>query len=363
MILLDVVFMRFKVITNSTYGIYLQLTFRRLLVTSGFTLALIGLFLADLAIGSSGLSLHQVLEAIFQPERCDSLVRAIVWDYRLPWSLMAVVVGFSLGLAGAVMQTILNNPLASPYTLGVSVGAGFGAAMVYALGLSLIKLPRSLEIYIVPLNAFIFALLTCVLIIGIGRVRGFTYETLILAGIAVSFLFHSLLSLMEYFASEEALQAIVFWLFGSLLKATMLKVAVVSLVLVASMIVLMRYCWEITILRLGDDKAQALGVNPGKVRLITLIVVSILTAVAVCFVGIIGFIGLVAPHIARFLVGDDARFLLPVSGLAGACMLSAAAIACKSIIPGSIIPIGIVTSFVGVPFFLYLVLRGKRGVW
>ncbi len=355
--------MKYRIVTSGAYEVYVQLTLKRLLVVLGFLCALLGLFLTDLAIGSSGLSLRQVIDAIFWPDKCNTIVRAIVWDYRLPWSLMAVVVGFSLGIAGAVMQTILNNPLASPYTLGVSAGAGFGAALVYALGFSIIKLPSALEIYVVPLNAFIFALLTCMLIIGIGKVRGFTYETLILAGIAVSFLFHSLLSLMEYFASEEALQAIVFWLFGSLLKASMLKVGVVSAIMIMSVIILMRYCWEITILRLGDEKAQALGVSAGRIRLIALIVVSILTAVAVCFVGIIAFVGLVAPHIARFLVGDDARFLLPASGLAGACILSAAAIACKSIIPGSIIPIGIVTSFVGVPFFLYLVMRGKRGVW
>jgi len=116
-------------------------------------------------------------------------------------------------------------------------------------------------------------------------------------------------------------------------------------------------------LRLGDERAKALGINPEKLRLEVFLCISVLTAIAVCFVGIIGFIGLVAPHIARFLVGEDSRFLIPMSGLVGSCILSSSAIACKSIIPGAIIPIGIVTSFIGVPFFIYLIVKGRKGVW
>ena len=341
--------------------VYRGLIYRRLLVLVSFVLATFGLFLLDLCVGSSGIPIGDVISALIG-ECNNSIVSVIVWDFRLPWSLMAVAVGFALGVSGVVMQTILNNPLASPYTLGISAGAGFGAALVYSLGISLIAVPGCGEL-VVPLNAFLFAFLTCLLILGIGKARGFTYETLVLAGIAVAFLFHSLLSLMEYFASEEALQAIVFWLFGSLVKSTLPKVMIVSAVTAVSLAVLLRMSWELTLLRLGDDRARALGVNPERARVIAMLVVSVLTAVAVCFVGIIGFVGLVAPHIARMLVGEDSRFLLPVSGLVGASILSAAAIVCKTLIPGAIVPIGIVTSIIGIPFFLYLVVRGRRGVW
>ncbi len=343
-------------------SIYKIIIARRITVLLTFAMLTFALFLADLCIGSSGLSPITVLRALFT-DNVSNVVHAIIWDFRLPWSLMAVLVGFALGVAGAVMQIILNNPLASPYTLGISHGAGFGAAMVYALGISILGPLARYVHYIVPLNAFVFALLTCALIMIIGKIRGFTYETLILAGIAISFLFSALLSLMEYFASEEALQAIVFWLFGSLIKSSILKVEIVAAVTAVSLAVLLRYSWELITLRLGDDKARALGVDPEKVRVITMIVVSVLTAAAVCFVGIIGFVGLVAPHIVRFLIGEDARFLLPASGLAGSVILSASAIAAKTVLSGAILPIGIVTSIIGIPFFLYLVIRGRRGVW
>ncbi len=346
----------------SYISIYKSIVARRILVLTMFLVLTFCLFLADLCIGSSGISPLVVLKALFS-NSVSSVVHAIVWDFRLPWSLMAVIVGFALGVAGAVMQIILNNPLASPYTLGISHGAGFGAAMVYALGISILGPLTKYVHYIVPINAFVFALLTCALIMIIGKIRGFTYETLILAGIAISFLFSALLSLMEYFASEEALQAIVFWLFGSLIKSSILKVEIVTAVTLVSLVVLLRYSWELVTLRLGDEKARALGVDPEKVRVVTMVVVAILTAAAVCFVGIIGFVGLVAPHIARFLVGEDARFLLPTSGLAGSIILSASAIAAKTILSGAILPIGIVTSIIGIPFFLYLVIRGRRGVW
>jgi len=347
---------------RGTVVIYRSIIFRRVITLLSFSILTFALFITDLCIGSSGLSISQVFDTLFNINT-NSIVKAIIFDFRLPWSLMAIVVGFSLGIAGAVMQTILNNPLASPYTLGISHGAGFGAALVYSLGISILGKLTTYTQYIVPINAFIFALITCAVIVLIGKIRGFTYETLILAGIAMSFLFSALLSLMEYFASEEALQAIVFWLFGSLIKSTLINVTIVSIVMIASTIVLVKMSWELTSLRLGDDKARALGVNPERVRLITMIIASVLTAVAVCFVGIIGFVGLVAPHIARFLVGEDSRFILPTSGLAGSIILSGAAIASKTVMGGAILPIGIVTSIIGIPFFLYLVIRGKRGVW
>ena len=169
--------------------------------------------------------------------------------------------------------------------------------------------------------------------------------------------------MLEYLASEETLQAIVFWLFGSLLKATWMKIAITSAVLVVVTLILMKDAWKLTALRLGDERAKSLGIDVERMRLKVLVLISLLTAVAVCFVGTIGFVGLVGPHIARMLVGEDQRYLIPMSGLGGALILSAASVCSKMVVPGAIFPIGIVTSFIGVPFFMFLILRKKRGFW
>jgi iron complex transport system permease protein len=273
---------------------------------------------------------------------------------------MAIAVGLCLGIAGAEMQTILDNPLASPFTLGVSAGAGFGAALALVLGVAIVPCPGE---YLVPINAFFFSLFTCLLIYCISRTRRASPETMILAGIALLFLFHSLLALLQYLASEEALQAVVFWLFGSLLKATWPKVGFIFAMLVVAVPLLARDAWKLTALKLGDERAKGLGIDAERLRLKSFLIISILTAAAVCFVGTIGFIGLVAPHIARMLVGEDQRFFLPISGLAGAGLLSAASTGSKMIIPGVVIPIGIVTSLIGVPFFFFLILKISRRYW
>jgi len=318
------------------------------------------MFLADISIGPAWLSIGNVLSAIFIPDSADATTHVIVWDLRLPVALMALVVGATLAIAGAEMQTILDNPLASPYTLGVSAGAGFGAALAIVIGVGVVPIG---EQFLVPINAFFFSMITCILIYFIGRTRALSKETIVLAGIAILFLFHSSLALLQYLASEEELQAIVFWLFGSLMKVTWTKLAVVAAVLVIITPLLVKDAWKLTALRLGDEKAKSLGVDIEKLRLRVLICVSILTGAAVCFVGTIGFIGLAGPHIARMLVGEDQRFFLPASALSGAVLLSASSIASKLIIPGAILPIGIVTSFIGVPIFISLILRTRRAYW
>jgi iron complex transport system permease protein len=339
--------------------VYREILYRRIKIIIIFLILCLILTLLNMITGPMKISLNEILINIVYTH--NKTVHVVVWDCRLPWTLMAVMIGGALGLAGLEMQTILNNPLASPYTLGVSAGAGFGAAVAYVLGLRV--LPAVPVEFIVPANAFFFAFLTCMLIMFIGRIRDFTSETLVLGGIAIAFLFHSMLALLEFFASEETLQAIVFWLFGSLTKATLLKSQVVFTVLTVVSILLLFRSWKITALRLGDEKAESLGINVKNLRIEILFYVSLLTSVAVCFTGIIAFVGLVAPHIARILIGEDHRFLIFGSILCGATVLSAGAIVSKVIIPGAIFPIGIITSMIGVPFFLFLVIRGRKQIW
>ncbi|MDZ7890284.1 MAG: iron ABC transporter permease [Rhodoferax sp.] len=314
--------------------------------------------LLDTATGPAMLPVGLVAKAVLGAPVDDS-VQAIVWSIRLPVALTALVVGASLGLSGAIMQTILNNPLASSYTLGISAGAGFGAALVIVLGASL-PVP---EAYAIPLNAMLFAGLACGGVYFIGGARRASAEGLVLAGIALLFLFQAMTSLLQMVASPESLQQIVFWLFGSLQKAGWTKLWIMLTVLAACIPWLMADVWRLTALKLGDARASALGVNVRALRLRSFVLISALTSVAVAFVGTIGFVGLVAPHVARMLAGEDQRGFLPLSALCGAALLSLASVASKTISPGAIFPIGIVTSLIGVPFFIGLVLRTRRVYW
>ncbi len=312
-------------------------------------------FAVDVATGPALLPLGQVVRTLVGLT-ADPMVNAIVHGLRLPIALMAVLVGAALGVSGAVMQTVLNNPLASSYTLGISAGAGFGAALAILVGASL-PLPEG---WAVPLSAFLFAGLACALVAGAGRIRGATPELLVLAGIACLFLFQALQSLLQFLASPEALQQIVFWLFGSLTRASLPKVAVVAAVLAVVLPLVLRDAWRLTALQMGDERARALGVRVDGLRLRALVAVSLLTGAAVAFVGTIGFIGLVAPHVARMLVGADQRHMLPASALFGAVLLSAASIVSKLLVPGTVFPVGIITALIGVPFFAWLLLSAGR---
>ena len=339
-------------------ALHARLSMQRLTMLAVGVTALVFTTVVDVATGPSMLPVTAVARSVFGLTQ-DRTVDAIVWAIRLPVAVMAVVVGAALGLTGAIMQTILHNPLASSYTLGISAGAGFGAALVIVLGVAL-PVP---EAYGVPASAFMFAGLACAGVWAIGRAGGATSEMLVLGGIALLFLFQALLSLLQFVASPEALQQIVFWLFGSLQKATWTKVVVVLVVLLACAIPLVLDAWSLTALKLGDERARGLGVDVRSLRLRSFAFISALTGVAVAFVGTIGFVGLVAPHIARILLGEDQRSFLPGSALAGALLLSVASIASKTIWPGAIIPIGIVTALTGVPFFLWLVMRSRRAFW
>ncbi len=339
-----------------TYG---ALMTRRLLWLVLALAAVLAVALGDILTGPAFLNVGEVVRALFSPSGADPMVRAVVHAIRLPMTTMALIVGASLGLAGAGMQTILGNPLASPYTLGFSAAAGFGAAATILFGFTLPLIPQ----LTVPAMAFLAAGVACALVYGLAHLRGASSEVMILAGIATLFLFQSMQSLLQYMAAPEVLQEIVFWLFGSLLKATWFSVAVSGAVLVLGAGLLARDAWRLTALRLGDARAQSLGVNVKALRLRGFGTVSLLTAGAVAFVGTIGFVGLVAPHLARMLVGEDQRIFLPMSALMGALVMCGASIASKLISPGAVVPIGIVTALIGVPFLFALILTRRARHW
>lgn len=344
----------------SVHMLYRQAMARRLLVLVIAGITLLMTTLLDIAVGPAMLPIREVVDALLGHPSSLS-VQAITWTIRLPVAMTALVVGATLGLSGAMMQTILNNPLASSYTLGISAGASFGAALVIVLGLSLpFALP---ETYAIALSAIVFSGIACAGVYLIGGTRNANAEALILAGIALLFLFQALTSLLQMIASPEALAQVVFWMFGSLQKASWGKLAIMVTVLVLCIPFLVRDVWLLSALKLGDARATALGVPVRTVRLRAFALISTMTGVVVAFVGTIGFVGLVAPHLARPFVGEDQRALLPASALTGAILLSLASVASKSISPGAIFPIGIVTALVGVPFFIGLIVHMRRGFW
>ncbi|AXW88649.1 iron-siderophore ABC transporter permease [Lonsdalea britannica] len=338
---------------------YQHIVRHRLLMMAILAMAIVASLLLDFVLGPSGLPLKTLWQTLTDPAAADAGIRVIVWDIRLPYALMAVVVGLALGLAGAEMQTILNNPLASPFTLGVSSAAAFGAALAIVLGIGIPGIPAQ---WFISANAFLFALLAALLLDAITRWTQVATSGVVLFGIALVFTFNALVSMLQFVANEDTLQGLVFWTMGSLARASWEKLGVLLLVLAVVMPLSMMNAWKLTALRLGEDRAISFGINVRRLRLATLLRISILSALSVAFVGPIGFIGLVAPHIARLIFGEDHRFYLPASALTGALVLSLASVVSKNLLPGVIIPVGIVTSLVGVPFFLSIILRHRGNV-
>lgn len=282
----------------------------------------------------------------------------IVWGLRLHRILMGIVGGIGLAIAGAVMQGILKNPLASPFTLGISSAASFGAAMAIIMGAGFMG-----GEWLIIGNAFVFTLLAAGAVYGLAKYKGVTPETMILAGIAISYLFSAMTSFLQYIGHAEQVQEVVFWSMGSLGRSSWDKVWIVSAVIAICLPYLIIKSWDINAMGAGDETAKSLGVNVERTRVISMMLVSFITASVICFTGTIGFIGLVAPHITRMAIGGDHRFLLPASALVGALLLLGADTLARTILAPVILPVGIMTAFLGVPFFVYLFMRRKREFW
>ena len=335
---------------------HVRLARRRLAVLAALA-GLLGLLaVADAVIGGAPMPLETLVGAIVDPAGALPIDRQIVWDIRRPMTATAVVVGASLAVAGAVMQTALGNPLAEPYTLGISSAAGFGAALAVVTGFASTGIGAFIG---VSGSAWLFAMLATGIILTAARLRGRGTEGMILVGIAVVFLFTALLHLMQYVASAMQLEQVVFWTLGSLTRATWPQIGMAALVLLVCGILLGRRSWTLTCLQLGDERARALGIPVGRVRTTVLVMSALLAATGVAIAGTIGFIGLVGPHIARLLLGGDQRYLLAGAALCGSLLLVGASLAAKLIQPGVILPVGIITAIIGVPVFLAVIMRTR----
>ena len=307
-----------------------------------------------LCVGASGMGFREILSSLFTD---NGRGHSIIWMLRLPRIVTAALVGFGMGLAGAVFQAILRNPLASPYTLGVGSSAGFGAVSV------ILFFGGGFQTWRVACGAFLFSLISAALILAVAKMKRASSETMVLTGIAQMFLFSSLTSLFQYMGTMEQVHEIVFWFFGSLSKAGWREIGLIAAMILVPFPALLRRAWDFNLLSSGDEAALALGVNVNRLRMSAVVSASLVTAGGICFTGVIGFVGLVAPHITRMVIGNDHMFLLPSSALVGAVIVVAADTLGRTLWSPQVIPLGIVTSFIGVPFFFYLLMKRSREYW
>ena len=344
--------------TNGSLEAYGRVALRRTVLCT--VLAVLGVccVLADLVIGSGSLSLGEVVGAVLHPGGADRMVRTIVWDVRMPITFTAAVAGVGLALSGSLMQTILHNPLAEPFTLGISAAAGFGAALAIVFQASIVGvLPWLGADLAIAGNAFLFSLGAVGFVAVFAARRGLRTETVTLLGIAIHFVFSALLAMIQYTADANQLQGLVFWMLGSLLRTGWTKLGINVAILLALLPVLVLNAWAMTAVRAFGDSASVMGVRVARLRLVLLFCAALLAGGVTATIGIVGFVGLVAPHAARMLVGEDQRFALPVTAALGMIVTVAASLVSKLVIPGVVLPIGMVTALLGLPFFIAQVLR------
>lgn len=328
--------------------------------TKKVRLALAGLlfFLAVLAFlnlltGANGLHVEDIFKF------SNSNFELVLFQIRLPRVIAGALVGALLGLSGAIMQGVLKNPLASPFTLGVSSSAGFGAS--FAIIILQAYTNESINAnFSIAFFAFIATLLCMTIILLLGKFASLSPSSMILAGVGLSSLFHALTMFLQYFADDIEVSATLFWTFGDLAKSSQIENCIMFFTFVPIYIFFLFNYWKMDALNFGDDSAKSRGVKVDSFRAISLLFASLLSAIAVSFLGIIGFIGLIAPHVIKIVLGGSYKWVLTLSPLVGAILILSADFLAKILLPPIIIPIGIITSFMGVPIFLYLLLKRAK---
>lgn len=339
--------------------------------TAQWTLIAIALVLLAAAVivsvglGVQAISIRHTLLSLFAvwlpaPWLADTppVQMSIIQNLRLPRTVMAVVGGAGLSMAGVAMQGITRNPLVSPYTLGISPAAAFGASLAILTGVSVMP---GIGHYLTVLAAFAAALLCAAVVLGLSAMRGVSSMMLILGGIALTYLFNALAATVQFVATEQQLAAIIQWTFGSLNGTTWDEVVVSGLIVGAMAPVLQAHAWALNAFAGGgDDVAASLGFAVSRTRVVVTIAAVLATAAIVSFTGVIAFVGLVAPHIARMVIGGDHRVLIPFAAIVGALLLLVADVVGRLVFAPVIIPVGIVVAYLGVPIFLHLLLSRRQ---
>ena len=335
---------------------------KRSVIFAGLLLLFIASVIGGLYLGYADLSIGEILNALsrgLSGTGGDDVAYAIVMDIRLPRVLLAILTGVALAISGLIMQAVVANPIADPYILGISSGASLGATLAIVLGLM-----SALGNVAVGLSAFLFALLTSVGVMILSRIGGrATSERLILSGLALSAATSSVATLLVYTAkNRDAIREVNFWLMGSLSGAKMSQIAVIGPIIIALCLFLSTQSRNLNLLLLGDEVAYTLGKDLAKLRSAYIVVVSLLVGLVVYTSGTIGFVGLIVPHMARFLLGTNHRHLIPGVILLGASLLLWADVAARNALPAGELPTGVVVSVVGAPLFVYLIVKNAREV-
>lgn len=324
-------------------------------------LLLVLAFLAALSLGAAPVPFAEVCKSLLGLE-VSLRHHIIVTQIRLPQAVTALVAGGGLALSGAVMQAILRNPLASPFTLGISHAAAFGAALaVMVFGGSSLDITSSIALagpLLTTIASFVCAIGAAALIVGIARRRGTNPEIMILSGVAVASLCTAGTMFLQFFADDVQLAAMVFWSFGDTARASWSEIGIMVVVILPISLYFLANSWNYNSVETGEETALGLGVNTKRLRLVGMLLSSLVTAVIISFLGIIGFIGLVIPHLVRRFIGADHCYLLPCVMVTGSLLLLVADTVARLILAPNILPVSVLTAFLGAPVFLYLIVRG-----
>ena len=331
-----------------------------ILVISVITLGFVCLF-----VGSSHMSIKECFDALFGKGSAAQV--RIIQNIRIPRVLAAIIAGAGLSVAGLIMQTNLNNPMASPATLGVSNAAVFGANLsIIAFAGGFLSTGNNLNSYTVGANpystslmAFIFSTFSIVLILGLCRFRSFRPGVVVLAGVAIGSVWTAATTILQFYATDVGLSAAVIWTFGDLGRATYKTDIIMAIVVVVGLTVFIITSWRLNALLTGDAAAKSMGVNINTLRFVSMLMASMITAVCVSFLGMIGFVGIICPHVIKKIIGQDHRVSIPASALAGSILLLLADTLSRSMGNGSALPVGAITSILGAPFFLAIILFRK----
>ena len=330
------------------------------LLAAAFALSLVCLF-----VGSSGMTVRECFAALLL--RGSAAQERIIWSIRIPRILAAILAGAGLSVSGLIMQTTLNNAMASPSTLGVSNAAVFGANLsIIAAAGGFLDTGNHLSGYTVGMNpyatslvAFVFSTGSILLILGLCRMRAFTPGVVVLAGIAIGAVWTAATTVLQFCATDVGLSAAVIWTFGDLGRATYRTDLLTAVVVTAGILFFRIVSWRLNALLSGDAAAKSMGVNVRALRFSSMLIASLITAVCVSFLGVIGFVGIICPHIVKRVLGQDHRVTVPASALAGSVLLLAADTLSRSIGSGAALPVGAITSLLGAPFFLAIIFLGR----
>ncbi len=321
-----------------------------------------------LFVGSSNMSLSECTAALMKKGTAANI--RIIWNIRIPRVLAAITAGAGLAVSGLVMQTNLNNPMASPSTLGVSNAAVFGANLsiiafaggFLSTGNNVANYASGANPYATSLMAFIFSTASILLILGLCKTRSFSPNIVVLAGIAIGSVWTAATTVLQFYATDVGISAAVIWNFGDLGRATYKTDLIMFIVVAIGIIFFMLFSWRFNVLLSGDASAKSMGVNVEKLRFVSMLLSSVITAVCVSFLGVIGFVGIICPHITKKLLGQDHRYSIPVSALSGSLLLLAADTLSRSMGNGSALPVGAITSLLGAPFFIAIIFsKGEHG--